>query len=275
MEEEKEKELAKAVDCLHESIPNYVFNYCDNHCVVFEKLSDTITDENRENVANRCTALFHANKLKVIKIFDSDTFEHKHQIGDYECNTIIERSDISLLYYTRIETVINLSSRSKITDYYVDRENNKTYSYFFDFYESGTKKSLRYTTDNKINTYYEFYDNSSMNPRLKFQYDQDEKLHGQYVEYYFSLNKLLSYDLYINTSFECNYNHGVKHGKSYEYDKNHKIISHYNHVDGKLHGACYEELGMIRRYMIYDNGNLIDDKIYIPTKKHLLALEFL
>uniref|UniRef100_A0A6C0EBG8 Uncharacterized protein n=1 Tax=viral metagenome TaxID=1070528 RepID=A0A6C0EBG8_9ZZZZ len=237
-----EEELGKVIECLYGSIPNHVFYYCADHCIVFEKLSDTMTDENRENVVDKNYALFHANKLKIIKIFNLDTFEHKNQIGDYECNTIIERSDISLPYYVKIETVINLSSRSKINGFHKD------------YYESGSLKSCcTYRNGKKFGKYCEFYDEIHTRGgeeqeylRLKCTYDEEEKLHKSYTKYY--INQKIS--------FRCQYRHGVKN-QVREFDENQILTASYKYVNEVLHGTCYKYDNGVIAKIIYDNGTLL------------------
>lgn len=64
-------------------LSKYVYKKCINHTnkntqylVILEKLDDTITNENREYVANTFYATFRADKLKVVAIIDTNEFSN-------------------------------------------------------------------------------------------------------------------------------------------------------------------------------------------------------
>ena len=98
--------------CKHVYLPKFIARFlCKEYIITLETLQDTITNESRANVYSHNTAIFRANKLKVLSIDNKiDLNDSIKKIYSYEDN----------ITYTVGTTVVSLKYDPRINYIYTD-----------------------------------------------------------------------------------------------------------------------------------------------------------
>lgn len=220
--------------------PSYVYKMSYNlsdsvateWLVVMEKLPETITNEDRKNVANMSYAKFRANKLKVIEIFKMHDPEiSKEYVTNYYMGerTIYKVNEIAYpnSYDENSENVcsegIHYFKTPRGVIYYSGPPKNFT-GEWVTFFDNGSEeklvnmingmlmgKSIEFYKDEGINVE-SYYENSILTGLLTKRFKNGEK------------------------QYEGNYLNGKRTGKWFEWNDTKKLIKEYNYLNGKRTG---------------------------------------
>jgi antitoxin component YwqK of YwqJK toxin-antitoxin module len=170
--------------------PIYVYKSCAEYIVILERLSDTITNENRNNITNKeykSFAKYRGNKFLVKDIFhkfdytnkvssiSSSNFEHKLE---YKIGKIIIPDNFD----TNLEKVcsngIHYFLKLECAFYYsLNKIQNGEY---LEWYENGQQYIKCTYTDGKLNgEYLEWYENGQQYKKCTYT---DNERNGEYLE---------------------------------------------------------------------------------------------
>lgn len=200
-----------------------VYKFCyPNYFVVMEKISDTITNENRSNIVDPFFASIRGNKFLVVLILDMTTFEQRDSIKTkyYSSTTIYSVGDevIADSFNSSKEALENDDGNgiyaflSMIPAYYFGFP-------FADVFKSGTPIVFRnWYVDGSLQT-----DGSCL----------DCEMYGQLVTYYDRTN--LSEPLVVKLVKNTNGNHNIGIYKEFYSNGVPKIMGSYN-FKGKMDG---------------------------------------
>jgi antitoxin component YwqK of YwqJK toxin-antitoxin module len=243
--------LSKCIEFCQQYPADIVYKSCGEHIVVLEKLSDTITNENRDNIGEPMHAKFRANKLKVLCIFSKD-----NPIDQLD---FIENTSYTpnIITYRRGETIeiknfdTNLNEvcaegihyfKSLESAYYYSRPIDKKYTggcvYWHD---NGQCAAMHNYVDGQLHGQCKkFYDSGRIQMECIFK---NGKYHGPMTIW--DNNGTIEKRMYVN---------GLAHGKSASWYKNGRLAHDGEYVNGDLHG----------KYVMYDmSGKKIKKGVYV------------
>jgi antitoxin component YwqK of YwqJK toxin-antitoxin module len=235
--------------------PIYVYKSCGEYVVILEKLSDTITNENRNNIPNeqcRQFAKYRGNKFLVKDIFHkfnstkkissilSSNFENtlEYEIGKViipdNFDTNLEKvCSNGIHYFLKLECAYYYSLQKTLNGEYLE------------WYENGQQYKKCIYTDDKINgEYLEWYENGQQYKKCIYT---DDKINGEYLEWYKNGQQHI----------KCTYTNGKRNGECLEWHENGQQHIKCTYTNGKRNGEYLEW---------YENGQQYKKCIYTDDK---------
>lgn len=241
------------IDIKTEVISKYVFKMCvDNDSpsrkcwlVVLEKLSDTVTNENRKVIDHRY-AKYRADKLKVVEIINPDNPDETCERITH--NAVINSKSATNTVYVKNEVVIADSY-----DNDVDNVCANGIHYFRSIEPAYYFRKVPRKHHGKWKSWYR-----TGQIARDFSYNHG-KLHGTIRAWH--KNGMLAYGML--------YNNGKKYGTQNEWYENGNKRSETTYVNGKKHGeqTKWHEIGQIFDIRQYSNGKMHGKRMkYINNK---------
>jgi antitoxin component YwqK of YwqJK toxin-antitoxin module len=214
-----------------------VYKSCGEYVVILERLLDTITNENRNNIPNeQCKpfAKYRGSKFLVKDIFhkfdstkkvssiSSSNFENKLE---YEIGKIIIPDDFD----THLENVcsngIHYFLKLECAFYYsLKKIQNGEY---LEWHDNGQLWKKCTYTDGKLNGEYLKWSNGQQSKKCTYT---DGKLNGEYLEWYSNGQQ----------SKKCTYTDGKLNGEYLAWHGNGQQSKKCTYTDGKLNGEYLE-----------------------------------
>lgn len=178
-----------------------VYNSYGDYIIYLQKLEDTKTNEDKNNVKDKLHASFYGNKFLVTKII--------HKITNQEIDECYNPYFSKKIKYIKNKIVekINYNGLTKGIRFWLTIDAAK----FHELPTNYTGHALSY------------YDNGQIDIECDFINGNE---HGHYIKYYNNGNKW----------FECNYIDGKLNGKSFGYYLDGHIHAECNYIDGKEYG---------------------------------------
>jgi antitoxin component YwqK of YwqJK toxin-antitoxin module len=236
----------------------YVYKSCGEYVVILERLLDTITNENRNNIPNEQSkpfAKYRCDKILVKDIFHkfdstkkvssilSSNFENKLE---YKIGKVIipDNFDINLEkvcsngihYFLKLECAFYYSlhkiqngeylswhenGQQQIKCTYTDGKKDGEYLLW---YKNGHQyKKCTYTDDELNGEYLEWYNNGQQRKKCTYT---DYKLNGEYLKWYENGQQYVNYT-YID---------GKINGEYLSWHQNGQQYVNYTYIDGKING---------------------------------------
>jgi antitoxin component YwqK of YwqJK toxin-antitoxin module len=235
--------------------PIYVYKSCAEYVVILERLLDTITNENRNNIPNeQCKqfAKYRGNKFfvkDIFHIFDStkkvssilsSNFENKLE---YKIGKVIISDDFDRNLEEACSNGIHYFLKLECAFYYsLEKIQNGEY---LEWHENGQQYKKCTYTDGKLNgEYLSWFSNGQQYTKCTYT---DGIKNGDYLTWYDNGQQ----------SVNCTYMDGIKNGDYLTWYDNGQQSVNCTYIDGKLNG---EYLSW------YENGQQYEKCTYTDGK---------
>lgn len=238
----------------------YVFKSCQKYwIVILEKLKDTITNENRNDIIDKKTAKFRANKLKVCHIFNKfNIYSKLNRITNSYYNKNIVTYIVGEIVYPDIYDTNISAILSNGIHYYnsiipaLHLELDTLFSYtgiIMSFHANGrTHSSGNYIDGKKHGTWTEYFENGNIREKISIQYGSYE---GD-CEYYWSNGNIESVGKYHDHK---------KNGLWTYYSHSGKKMSEGTFINNLKHGLWHYYYEHTESDVIQSCGHYEDDKM--------------
>lgn len=218
---------------------DYVFKSCQGAwIVVLEKLSDTLTNETRDNIVEKQYAKYRADKLKVIMIFNkhNPSQTKKEVVNSFYKNLEIIYKVGEIVHSDSFDSNLNNVCTSGI-HYFLNIE--PAYYLECEYWGCFTGK------------YIQWYDNGQ---KRQESYRFKGHLHDKYIRWHINGQK----------DVECEFIDGIHHGKFIRWYPDGQLSEECQMVNGTKDGKyiSWYENGRKRTECTYVNGMRKDTKNY-------------
>jgi antitoxin component YwqK of YwqJK toxin-antitoxin module len=218
--------------------PIYVYKSCGEYVVILERLLDTITNENRNNIPNeqyKQFAKYRGNKFLVKDIFHK--FDYTNKVSSISSSNFQNKLEYKIgkiiipdNFDTNLENVcsngIHYFLKLECAFYYsLQKIQNGEY---LKWYDDGQQYIKCTYTNGKLNEeYLEWYDNGQQYKKCTYT---DGKLNGEYLEWYY----------YGQQWEKCTFTDNKLNGEYFSWYKNGQQNTKCTYTDGKLNGAIFK-----------------------------------
>lgn len=206
--------------------PNTVFHTNGDLIVICKLPTNSVTDENRDNIYNKYYAKYNSDRLKILAIFNKflplQNFEEVTTDNiNYKVLNVIGSANVCINYYKSIDSAFGINMNNKKTEKYkltgkfVQYLNNGHIAVegnlidgietgLWKYYNNDCKiiKEINYKPGNIIGKIYHYY--PSGNIKIIFDTFNHTK-HGKWISYYNNINKQIAVSGYYYNGTKHNY----------------------------------------------------------------------
>jgi antitoxin component YwqK of YwqJK toxin-antitoxin module len=212
----------------------YVYKSCADCVVILERLPDTVTNENRNNITNKECKLFAKyrgsnflvkdifhkfDSIKKVSSILNSNFENKLE---YKIGKVIIPDDFDINLEEVCSNGIHYFLKLECAFYYSLHEIQN--GEYLSWYDNGQQRKKCTYTDGKLNgEYLGWYENGQLYKECIYT---NYNLNGEYLEWFINGQQ----------SKKCTYTDGIKNGEYLEWYENGQQSKKCTYTDGKRNG---------------------------------------